>query len=350
MRDVGLVADMIEGIPHPGECRNLIGHDTAVTAFLENYASGKMHHAHLVTGAKGIGKATFALRMASHLFRYKEAESAPTDLFSARDGDPIDGKIAARSHPNLLHMTRPWDEKAKKFKTKLTIDEVRETVNFFGTSRGEEGWRVAIVDAVDDMNENSSNALLKILEEPPERTVFFVLSHSPAKVMATIRSRCQQLVLKPLSDAQVLAVLDQLGLKQTLSEPDLKLLARLAMGSVRRAIILSQEDGLGLYKSFSQLTTTLPRPDWTAVHTLADTVVGRGKEDKFRLFMSFAEEFMEGKARAAQEANGDITILAHWAEVWEKTRKSMRIAEAYNLDKKQVVLNLFQDMGEASRA
>ncbi len=349
MSESGLVADALEGIPHPGECRELIGHNMAIQTFLTNYAGGKMHHAHLVSGAKGIGKATFALRMASHLFRHKEYNDAPLELHPVMDGDPIDGKIAARSHPNLLHLQRPWDEKAKKFKTRLTVDEVRETVNFFGTTRGEDGWRVAIIDAVDDMNENSANALLKILEEPPERSVFFVLSHSPAKVMPTIRSRCQQLVLKPLDPQAVMNVLHQMGLDQDISAEDMELLATLSMGSVRRAIMLSQEDGLSLYESFEALASSLPKPDWGAIHTLADSMAGRGKEDRFRLFMSFAEEFMEAKARAADSTQSDISILARWAEVWEKTRKSLRVAEAYNLDKKQVILNLFQDMGEAAR-
>lgn len=350
MSEPGLVADSIDGIPHPGECQTLVGHDDAVLSFLEQYATGKLHHAHLVTGAKGIGKASFAMRMASHLFRYPDPAAAPATLYPVEARDPIDGKIAARAHPNLLHMTRPWDHDRKRFKTQLTVDEVRETVSFFGRSRGEDGWRIAIVDSVDDMNASSSNALLKVLEEPPERTVFFVLSHSPAKVLPTIRSRCQQRVLKPLDEADVLQVLDRFDLLTGLSSQDRDLLGRLSAGSVRRAIVLGQEDGLDLYRDFSSICRNLQDPDWGLAHALADGVARSGKEDRFNLLMSFAGEYMERQGSGREAGSADLSVLARWAEVWEKTRKSLRTAEAYNLDKKQVVLNLFQDMGEAARA
>ncbi|MEL7429117.1 MAG: DNA polymerase III subunit delta' [Pseudomonadota bacterium] len=345
-----ILADVIEGIPHPGECRELVGHREAVEGFLERYRSGKLHHAHLVTGPKGIGKVTFALKMAGHLFRYPDPASAPVSLEnSSTTRDAVDGKIAAASHPNLLHLSRPWDFKEKKFKTKLTVDEVRLTVPFFGTSKAEKGWRVAIIDAVDDMNQNASNALLKILEEPPERTVFFVIAHSAATVLPTIRSRCQHLVLKPLEGDEVLSVLDGFDIGSNLSSEDRKLLATLADGSVRSAITLAHEDGLELYRDFNILVGDLSKPDWAGIHSLAEKVSLRAKEDRYRLLLRFAEQFMEAKARGSATDSPDISVLARWAEVWEKTRNSIRTADAYNLDRKQTVLNLFSEMGEVVR-
>jgi DNA polymerase-3 subunit delta' len=224
MDDDAIVADKIDGIPHPAETLDLIGHEETTKQVLQQYASGRMHHALLLTGPRGIGKATFALRVASHVFRHPDSANAPLSFEDTNPNDPIDGKLAARSHPNLLHMTRPWDEKAKKFKTQLTVDVIRLTVPFFGTSRGEEGWRIAIVDAADDMNASAANALLKILEEPPHNTLFFVISHSPAKVLPTIRSRCQQISMKPLLDEQVLSVLSKFGALDGLSNDDQMLL------------------------------------------------------------------------------------------------------------------------------
>lgn len=345
-----LIADTIEGIPHPGECKALVGHETAIEEFLTQYASGRLHHAHLMIGPKGIGKASFALRMASHLFRYPDPQSAPAQLHAVEHGDPIDGKLAAGSHPNLLHMARPWDEKAKKFKTQLTVDEIRKTVSFFGTSKAESGWRVAIVDAADDMNQNAANSLLKILEEPPERTVFFVLSHSPAKVLPTIRSRCKQMFLKQLTNEQIIESLQSLGVTQGLSSEDQALLAQLSGGSVRTGIILAQEDGLDLYRQFSALANSLNTLDWLAVQGLADQISPRGKEDRYRLVLRFAEEFMEHQATHITEPSTDISVLARWAKVWEKMRNSIRTADAYNLDRKQTIINLFQEMGEAARS
>lgn len=350
MDDDAIVADKIDGIPHPAENLNLVGHEDTVTQILRQYHSGRMHHAILLTGPRGIGKATLAMRIAAHVFRHPKGENAPLLLDQADLNDPINGKISARSHPNLLHMTRPWDEKTKKFKTQLTVDVIRLTVPFFGTSRGEEGWRVGIIDAADDMNASAANALLKILEEPPYNTLFFVLSHSPAKVLPTIRSRCQQISVKPLQEQQVLSVLDRFGALQGLSADDKTLLGTLSKGSVRSGILLARENGLEIYKSFMAASQRLDKPDWSQIQAMAEKVTARGKEDGFRLLLEFANEFMEGNATGRLGVKNDISTLARWAQVWEKTQTSTRIADGYNLDKKQVILNLFHDMGEAARS
>jgi len=344
-----ILCDTIDGIPHPGELHPLVGHTDTLATLLDHYASGRMHHAILLSGLKGIGKVTLALRMAAHAFRYPDVATAPKTLTSGEAADPVQAKIAARSHPNLLHLTRPWDPKAKKFKTRLTVEEVRQTVHFFGTARGEDGWRVAIVDALDDMNANASNALLKILEEPPERTLFFIIAHSMGAVMPTIRSRCLHMPLKPLQEKEVLTALAEFDVLEDMSADDQNLLVRLSEGSVRQAIILAREDGLELYKSFSRICQNITNPDWGAVQGLADGIVSRGKEDRYRLFLNFADDFMQSRARGQSDGKTAISSLARWAEVWEKTQNSVRTAESYNLDRKQVILNLFSDMGDAAR-
>lgn len=349
MYDEAIVADKIDGIPHPAETLDLIGHEDNVKQVLQQYASERMHHALLLTGPRGIGKATFSIRIASHIFRYPLGRNAPLSLDIKQANDPIDGKLAARSHPNLLHMMRPWDEKTKKFKTQLTVDVIRLTVPFFGTSRGEEGWRIAIVDAADDMNASAANALLKILEEPPHNTLFFVLSHSPAKVLPTIRSRCQQISMKPLNEEQVLSVLDNFGALDGLSDDDRRLLGSLAKGSVRTGLMLTRESGLEIYKTFMTACERLDKPDWSQIQAMAEKVTARGKEDGFRLLLEFANEYMEAHATGRMGRQNDISTLARWAQVWEKTQNSTRVADGYNLDKKQVIINLFHDMGEAAR-
>ncbi len=345
-----IIADQIDGISHPAECEHLVGHDDVIKTMLSRYASGRMHHAWLLTGPRGIGKASFALKIAEHIFRHPNGLDAPTALQEFSAEDPIKGKIAACSHPNLLHMTRPYNFKDKKFRTQLTVEEIRQTVPFFGTSRGEDGWRIAIVDAADDMNASASNALLKILEEPPEKTVFFILAHSPAKVMVTIRSRCQQLALNPLSDEDVLQVLESFDVLSGINTEDKTLLSKLANGSVRQGIILAEGDGLELYKRFDAAVQKITSPDWTEIHALADMVVLKGREDNYRLLIEFAHKHIEDLATGIKGDRGNISVLARWAGVWEKTRKSVTIADGYNLDKKQVILNLFQHMGEAVRA
>ena len=205
--DDAQIADLMDGVPHPAQNEQLIGHVSQTTHLLKQYQSGRMHHAWLLSGPRGIGKATLAMQMAMHVLRFPNGQQAPMEFQEISQHDPVFGKVSARSHPNLLHLTRPWDAKSKKFKTKLTVDEIRLTVPFFGSSRGEDGWRVTIVDPADDMNTSASNALLKILEEPPDQTIFFIISHSPAKILPTIRSRCQQLALHQLKDEEVINVL-----------------------------------------------------------------------------------------------------------------------------------------------
>ena len=345
------IADQIDGIPHPGESPSIVGHDETIRHLLAIYASGRMHHGMLFTGPRGIGKATLAMRMAAHVFKHPDVAKAPDHLEDAVTDDPVDAKIAARSHPNLLHLTRPWDDKTKKFKSQLTVDEVRKTTRFFGTSKGETGWRVAIIDAIDEMNASASNALLKILEEPPEKTLFFVLAHSKAKVMPTIRSRCQVVALRPLEDQQVLQVLDKFGSLQGLSDEDRSNLAELSKGSVRRGLTITESNGIELYRNFKELCHKASNPDWGKVHKLADSVTMKGQEDRFRLLLAFANEHLEDRATGKIQINGtpNISMLARWATVWEKTQKSTRIAEGFNLDKKQVILSLFQNMSEAAQ-
>ena len=147
MKDTaGPIADSLDGIPHPGECKEVLGHDLQICEFIKTHMAGRGHHAYLVTGPRGIGKASLCMKLAAYLFRNAEIGSASGILHVPDENDTTAAMIASRSHPNLLHLSRPWDEKGKRFKTQLTVDEVRKTIPFFGTSRGIDGWRVAIVD------------------------------------------------------------------------------------------------------------------------------------------------------------------------------------------------------------
>ncbi len=350
MDDSLILADRFEGISHPGGLHPIVGHRAVIANLLLAHKSAHMHHGILLSGEKGIGKTTLAMRLAAHLFEFSDATTAPAQLQLPSADNPVFAKIAAGAHPNLLYLSRPWDHKTKKFKTKLTVEEIRQTVSFFGTTRAEEGWRIAIVDAIDDTNSNAANALLKILEEPPERTVFFVIAHSIASVLPTIRSRCLHIPMKPLDADELLMALEGIGVLNDVGEGDRELLVSLAQGSVRRAILLAREDGLALYRSFGEICANLDQPDWGKIHTLADGVSTRGNEDRYRLVFNFANEFMEAHARGKGTPGKPISTLARWAEVWEKTRNSVRMAEGYNLDKKQVILNLFHDLGEAARS
>ena len=345
-----IVADRIEDISHPAECDSLIGHDEATSHLMKQYASGRMHHAWILNGPRGIGKATFALRFTAHIFKFPNSDGVPQQWVGADEMASINAQLAAGGHPNLLHLTRPWDFKEKKFKTRLTVNEVRQTVPFFGTSRGQKGWRVAIIDSVDEMNTSAANALLKILEEPPDETIFFLIAHSMGKVSATIRSRCQTLSLKPLEESQLYTVLERLNVLDEINKEDHSLLYQLSGGSVRKAVLLIRNDGLDMYRQFEEICRNIEKPDWTIIHSLADMVALRGREDNYRMLLDVANEYIEQRATGKNGADCTISVLARWAKAWEKVRQSVSLAESYNLDKKQVIINLFEFMGEAARS
>ncbi len=335
------VADRIEGIPHPGEATKVIGHEQACTRFVETYASGRMHHAWLVSGPRGIGKATLAFGFAKHVLAYGNPVDAPAAFDTSKLPETLHRQVAQGGHPELLHLTRPWDEKDKRFKSQLSIDEIRRTQSFYGMTAGAGGWRITIVDAADDMNASAANALLKILEEPPNRSLFFVLSHAPGRLLPTIRSRCQALQLQPLRQEQVLAVLDRF--ETGLPQAELARAAELSEGSVRRAVQLALGSVLDAYEQFENLMSGAGRghaEDWINVHKIADSLARRGAEDSHRLFVDMVLGWIGSQVRKNSQTT-ERSALAGWAEVWEKANLSVRQAETFNLDRKQVILSLF---------
>ena len=350
MNEERFIADQIEGVPTPSSGHPLVGHQRVASSLLGQFVSGHMHHGILLTGPKGIGKSTLALRLTAYFLQYRSENIVPQELLKNPISDPVQAKISAGAHPNLWHLTRAWDPRNKRFKTQIAMDDIRNMIHFFNASRGEEGWRIAIIDSLDEMNRNGANAILKLLEEPPERTVFFVLAHSPGAVLPTIRSRCQYVPLKPLNADELNDALDAFGVLSNLGEQDKADLFNLSQGSVRRAPILIHSDGLEIHRRFVQIISSLPNLDWQATTSLVDEVCQRGKDEAHQLLLDFAETAISQRATNAKDATVSITLLARWAELWEKTRESIRLSDSYNLDRKQLLLNLFDDMASAARA
>lgn len=351
-------SDRLGDFPHPREVSDLLGQEEAERTLFDAFMSGRMHHAWLLTGPKGIGKATLAYRAARFVLRHGVPEIAAaaraTDLSTPPD-HPVFSQVAAGAHPNVLSLRRPWDDKTKRLKTVLTVDEVRRTTDFFGMSAGAGGWRIGIIDAADDMNVNAENALLKILEEPPPQSLFLVIAHQPGRLLPTIRSRCRTLRLVPLPDEAVADILARNNVKA--SEAERLAIARLSEGSAGRALAIADGGGLDLYSEIVSLLMTLPRIDVKALHKLADKIARRGADDAWatgidllsdwlqRLVMLGAgglnrPEIVPGEG-AAMARLGRSASLDRWVEVWEKISQSVAQAEALNSDRKLVILNIF---------
>ncbi|MEE9375392.1 MAG: DNA polymerase III subunit delta' [Rhizobiaceae bacterium] len=342
------VADRLEGVPIPAECNQVVGHDEAMLRLTQSYQSGKMPHAWLLVGAKGSGKATLAFMMAKHILSHPDHHYAPNQLELDSIVDTVSKQIAHGAHPDLLHLTRSWNDKTKKFASKLSIDEIRRTNRFYGMTAGAGGWRITIIDTADDMNRNAANALLKILEEPPKRSLFFVLSNAPGNLLPTIRSRCQVLSLAPLKQADVLAILSKLAVQA--SDKDKTTAIELAEGSVRKTIQLLRGEIIKEYQQFETLMNSNAvgsAKEWKIAHDIANAITRKGQEQSFELFLDLVIGWIGKQVR--REPTLPPETLASWASVWEKVNLSILENKTYNLDKKQVILSLFEVLFERNK-
>ena len=348
--------DRVEGWPAPEERGDWLGRAEDERALLDAYRTGRMHHAWLLGGPKGIGKATLAYRFARFVLAHSDPSSAAVaaaaDLAVASD-HPAFRKVAARAHSNLLVLERRYREESKRFLTELSVDEVRRTIAFFGSTSGEEGWRIAIVDCADEMNQSAANALLKMLEEPPTRSLFLLVCHAPGRLLPTIRSRCRRLDLAPLAPEVLTAALGGVAA----APEDVEAAALLAEGSLRRAILLLQDDGIATYRDFARLTAGLPDLDVPAMHDFADKVARRGADDAYFGFLDTLRAWLQRRVRGEGEPVPSVhppsthaaVPLARWVEVWDKVEQSSAEAEALNLDRKQVVLAILMTLARATR-
>ena len=280
--------DAIESAPHPRATQMLLGQGAAEATFLQAFNSGRLHHGWLISGPRGVGKATLAWRLARFLLATPEEDGGmfappPPETLDIAPDHPIARRIAALSEPRLFLLRRAYDEKKAKLQDVISVDEVRKMKSFFTLSAADGGRRVAVIDAVDEMNPAAANALLKLLEEPPKAVTMFLVSHQPARLLPTIRSRCRELRLGPLS-AEALS--DALTLAGGAVEPqDRVALAELAGGSVGEAFRMTNLEGLALYARLVQLMTSLPRLDRVQALALAEAGAGRGQDAQFDLIV-----------------------------------------------------------------
>lgn len=356
---------------HPRHSPDLIGHDAAQAALLAAMASKRIHHAWLITGPKGVGKASLAYRAARHLLAQPADEGAslfdgvspPVETLDLPEAHAVFQRVASGGHANLMVLERGWDEKRKMVRGEILVDDVRRLHRFFTQTAAEGGWRICIVDSADEMNRNAANALLKILEEPPVRSLLLLVSHAPGRLLPTIRSRCRTLKLSPLTRDEVIDVLARR--RPDLAERDAAGLAALAEGAPGRALALAEQDGLKTYREMIKTLSQMPGLDLPAAHSLAGRLAGKAAEPQYRAFTELytgwvakmvrghaagapAQAVVEGEA-AAQARFATALSLDRWVEVWETMTDLIARADAVHLDRKQVVLSLLTMMDQAAR-
>lgn len=331
----------------PRETSLLFGHEEAERTLLEAYKGGRIPHAWLIGGPPGIGKATLAYRLARFVLAHPDprlpAVQKAASLAVAPD-NPVARRIAAQAQGDFLVMERVLNEQTGRLYTVIRVEDVRKAVPFFGSTAGEGGWRIAIVDSVDDLERPSANALLKVLEEPPPRALLLLVSDAPGRLLPTIRSRCRRLELRPLSAGDIaLALAAATG--RNANDAEVKDAAAAAEGSVARAISLLEGPAMALRQRVLELLAQLPDPDPRALHALGDALSG-SEPQTLAAFMDMVNGWLSGRLAVAARPERQ---MVRTAEVWEKVNRVARDVETYNLERKPLVFAVFGLLAEAVR-
>lgn len=356
--------DRVDGYPHPRETRRLFGQSRAEAAFLDAWSGGRLHHAWLLRGPQGVGKATLAYRIARALIAQPTdggmfGDARPPATLDVPQDCPVQRRIAARAEPRLFVLNRQWNPDTKRVPTQIVIDNVRAMRRFLGLSAADGGWRAIVVDSADEMNRSSANAILKYLEEPPANTVFLMVSHAPAGLLPTIRSRCRTLDLGPLAPDELAASLAGAG--ASIEPEQAGPLAELSGGSAGHALRLIAGDGLALYARLTGLVRPVEGVDRPQMMALAENCAGRTAVDRYDAALNLTQTLVARLARAAavghapspaapNEAALMRALASHpgqatlWAETLAKIAATARHARAVNLDPAQCVIDILLEL------
>lgn len=354
-------SDCVEGAPHPRHTTQIFGHQAVEQGLLEAWNAGKMPHALLLSGPKGIGKASFAYRLARFVLSVGAgdaadalfgADDAPLSSFDVDVHSPAVERVTALSHGDLKLLRRQWDRDRKRFKANIAVDDIRALTPFFGATAAEGGWRVAIVDAAEDMNRAAANALLKTLEEPPAKTLLILVSHNAGRLLPTIRSRCRKVIMTALDATDFAAALAATG--QSVSEGERVLLARLAAGRPGRALEILGEDGLTLFQDLVGFAAT---PDAAARQRFAAALSAQKADARFRLLEDILADWLAQMARATATGTSPYALLpaeealinrgvhpTAFGDVAEQAKTLFSETIGLNLDKRQMLLRLFDTL------
>jgi len=347
-------SDRFDDAPHPRETLALFGHAAAERELLDAYRRNRLAQAWILGGPEGIGKATLAWRFARFLLAHPdpnapgvqaaETLAVPPDHLAAR-------RVATLALADIFLLRREWNEKTKKHFTEIRVDDVREITRAFHRASGAGGWRVAIIDCADDLNRSAANALLKLIEEPPERSLFLLVAHQPGRVLPTIRSRCRKLMLGALTPDEAVAAVGAVGAPWS-DRPaeEIAAAAARAEGSVRETLRLLGGDAMIFDAGVARLLQRLPQVDWAGVHMLADKLTGRDNEAAYETFMRALERHLDSRVRALSKGGAPPARLIGYARAWDEIRDLARETEVFNFDKRAMVLGVFDRLARAEAA
>lgn len=338
-------SDTLSGAPHPRFNIDLFGHQHAEAELLEAFQSGKLPHAWIIGGEKGIGKASLAWRFAKFLLanpRFDAPAVVAATSLAVPEENAVVHRVHSLGHGDVQVLRREWNEKTKKPFSDIRAEDVRKAVHMFQFAASEGGYRIVILDCAEDLNATSANALLKMIEEPPERSLFLIVSHQPNRILPTIRSRCRMLLLQPLSPENCVKAVSHFA---THAAPqDIERACALAGGSVSRAMKLISGKSLDVNIRLGALLNRLPRVDWREVHAIADAVSQRANEEEFETLVDCVLDWLHVQIHKEAPA----AARAAFAEAWDKFSQLVRQNEAYNLDRRALVLASISELAQAA--
>ena len=324
--------------PAPRANPLLLGQDTTEATLVEALRSARLHHAWLLTGPPGIGKATLAFRFARRLLAGPTAAAT----LALPETHPTFRRVAAGAHADLLTIEREWDPKRKRLRGEIVVDDVRRIAAFLHLTPAEGGWRVVVLDGAENLNRNAANALLKVLEEPPPRAILLLVCNAAGRLLPTIRSRTRRLRLGPLDETTLATLLDRYA-PATPAADRLRLVA-LADGAIGRALQLAAGGGVAVVGLVGSVLDALPALPPGRAYEIADTL-GRD-EEAFGTFMDFLRATLAGAVREAARGRADpeqtrllgARPLAAWVDVWQGLTRLQDDTEHFHLDKRQALM------------
>jgi len=337
----------------PRENPELLGHEKAEGELRRLAEARRLPHAILLSGARGIGKATLAFRLARFLF----AVSARSESGLAVDPESgVSRRVASGGHADLLTIERAYDPRRRRLRSEIIVEDTRSIAGFFRLTSAEEGWRIVIVDGAEEMNRNAANALLKILEEPPRHGLLLFVSHNPGRLLPTVRSRCRHFPLQTLPQAVVLRLLQQY--RPEIAGSEAEALASLAEGSIGRAIELADAGGLALYRSILGILAQAPRIEIAGLYALADKLARPDQEEAYRASVELLLQILArivSSAAGRRSESGEMTaaereVIQHlgtradplrWASQRDRIVRNFADTDELNLDRKQAILSAF---------